>query len=51
MTKEQLLQRVKNEYEEKIALAKSNVVSLSESVGLEKRSRYIKNHNRLDRTT
>jgi uncharacterized protein YjgD (DUF1641 family) len=42
MTKEQLLQRVKNEYEEKIALAKSNVVSLSESVGLEKEADTLK---------
>ena len=42
MTKKQLLQRVKNEYEGKIALAKSNVVSLSESVGLEKEADTLK---------
>ena len=42
MTKEQLLQRVKNEYESKLALSKSNVVSMSESVGLEKEADTIK---------
>ena len=42
MTKKQLLQRVKNEYEGKIALSKSNVVSLSESVSLEKEADTLK---------
>ena len=42
MTKELLLQRIINEYESKLALSKSNVVSMSESVGLEKEADTLK---------